>query len=195
MISRKILITSLSALFAFSVNVSMANMEASYSDENALFLPDCDGLLPENYEYFTFLEQVAEKFISDNTKQAEKTAQKLFFLIGLRNTSVFKDQDTVTLNSAKDIDTLVAEKLCAFANGKNKNDLWNASPIIKKWIAENIDSLITEVEHNIKLLLEIKGKLALSEKEAQKRKEKLQILSDQGEKTAEKRIKTIMKTP
>jgi hypothetical protein len=191
---KKILLISIFALLAFSIKLSIANIGVFSDDEKILFLPDCGGLLPNNYEYFEFLEEVAKKFIAENSKQSDKTAKEIFFLIGLRNSSVFQKQDNLSLNAQKDIDKLLAEKMCAFAENKDKSNLWSGSEIVKKWVAENINELTKEVENHIKLYLELKQKIALSRKEALKQKKKLNSLSNQEEKRAEKRIKNLIKT-
>jgi len=191
-LKRIILIFFLTLLF-FSLNITFTNANTTLDVDETVFLPDCGGLLPENYEYIEFLIKTSESFIAENKKKSDNIAKKIFILVSLRNSSIFDIQDQLAISTQQDIDKMIADEMCAFAKGKDKNDLWNGSQILKDWVKKNIDDLIAQVENIIKLALELRGELRMSEEQVLMRKKKLSRIKAQGKIRARKLIKKLEK--
>ena len=182
-----IIILSLFCMLSFCFNLSFASID--YEDEqnsDIFFLPDCDGLLPDNYEYFEFLEKIAIGLIMQNTPSSLLNAEKIYILLSLRNSRILAPEDQMTKNTAKTIDSLLAEKLCSFAYGKNRNNLWSSSPLFISWAEANIDNLINETKHNLALHIKVMKEIELSQKRALHLNRKMKLLSDKGKREANK---------
>ena len=190
---RTIIVALVFPLF-FSLKLSPVTSKTGCPDEDVAFIPDCGGLLPDNYEYIEFLKKVAAGFVSDNTKQSDRIAKKIFLLVALRHSSVLNPDDFITHRVAKDFDGIIADKLCDFAAGKKQNDLWHGSPIVKKWVKENINDLTAQVGQVLQLALKLRSELAMSEKEKSIQKKKVVRLETQSQSRAEKVIKKLKKS-